>query len=314
MADDTLANCRSLVELLADAVRRTRETTSALRVQEEALEAEGASLAASCLDVREAAVEVTGALADMRARTTSGLVELEQSAREHQQAVAAMGGTADALEGQAAVELEEAERAVDAAFDRLAEEAVAALEAELAAKSEELVAASLRAAPDVDAVAPAYAAADETLADETVRTDETLAALRHGLEDARAAVGEGWHPLALLDAIERAASAGADAFAEKAAAWGLELALAGEALHEGVGQLSEDAGIALTAARAVLERAAAALENERPRLLIELEQAAADLEAAWPALDAASAAAARIPEITANIEWIQQVLAALDGQ
>jgi hypothetical protein len=314
MTDDALVNCRSLVELLADAVRRTHDLTALLHDQENALEPVGASLGDTLDGARDEVFALVGGLKDTHARAASGLLDLEESARGQEQAVSAIEAAADELEKRMTGELEEEEREVETAFDVLAEEVVAALEGELALKRSDLVAASNRAAPDLDAIGPAYAAAEATLSSEGERAIEAVRELVRGLEEARSTVGEGWTPFGLLDEIEGAAREPRDEFGERMRAWGLELALAGETLHAGVATLSEDLGNALAASTAAVEDAEAALEDERPRLALELEQVQADLEAGRAALDAAITAAARAPGITANVEWIEQVLASLDGQ
>lgn len=312
MADDALLNCRSLVQLLSDSLRRTEDAVRALQGLEPALDAD--ALSDACADARDEAEDLSGTLEDLRARTSTALVELESDARAHDAAVAAVAAAAREQEGTAAVELEDAARAVEAAFDRLTGEDLAVLEHELARWSEAFAAAAARLAPDADALVQAFAAAAGTIGAEQARTRAELGSLEHHLEDAGTAAGTTWIPSPLLDEIEGAAQAATAAFAEAAAEWELELTGAGEALHAVVGELAEDLARVIADGAAAVENAADAIDVAAPSLLAELDQVTADVGDAQPTLDEAVAAAARIPAIDADVEWIGQVLAALDGQ
>lgn len=319
---DPLADCRDFNALLVTALEALETLLPSLRAQEEGLTRAEPELREHLRAAQDAAAGLDQETAASGAVAVGALHDLATFAAQAGESAAALETEAGAAEEAAGHDLDQVGEGLQAGIDELISAPFASLEHDLADERSEFE----QAATD---------------------TEEALPTLEGGFSSARTGIG---HDLeASAGALERAEDVADDLEEQLIDVSPDGASLAGyvlehvvpDTLHEQVATRIQDVKDAHQAWEERIDAEAVLLQSSLETLVeagassllagvqssgealssvqrgwslaeLEAEQTATDLEGAAPALETAAGLASRIGEMQQRIEWIQQVIDAMD--
>jgi hypothetical protein len=319
---DPLADCQDFNALLATTIEALETLLPSLRAQEEGLTRAEPELREHLRGAQAAASALDQEVAPSGGAAVTALHDLATFATQACESAAALETDAGEAEEAAGHDLDQVGERLHAGIDELVSVPFASLDHDLADECSELAQAATDTQEGLTTLEGAFSVAGTGIGRDLESSGEALDGAEKEVDvlgdklidlspDGVSAAGyvlEHVVPDTLHESVALRIQEVKDAWQ----AWEERLEAEATLLQSSGDTLVEAGAASLEAVVQSSREALAAVQHEWSLAQLEAEQTAADLEEAVPALEAAVGLASRIGETQQRIEWIQQVIDAMD--